>query len=321
MDFINTTPFHTLTHRAALDEDIIAMAIMCKITYDVLEDGNLKISETQDWELHQSIWESEYGPMDTDDVYTKGGIDIMVFGSAKAPKGKEVTESKVSIEVNDKTIHKVKIFGNRTWKSFLGILSISEPEPFTDIPLTLYNAFGGTAKWDGLEIPYPSNPYGKGYYYDKEQAIGNVLPNIEHYDDRITKWNSWQEPAGVTSFPILALKAKNNLVLSDDNKTIKELDSKFFNSAFPNLILEKIEIGDMITINGVTENDLFSFKIPFTDLEIDVILGEKNINRKMKIDQIGVFPDKNQVFITYRFPFRYKINAMEKRSTTLHLKK
>lgn len=320
MEFINNTSFHTLIHRASLNEDLIAMAVMCKVTYDILEDGTAKISEQQDWELHQTFWESEYGPMDTDDVYTKGGIDIMVFGSAKAPKGKTVSESDVIININDNILHKIKVFGNRTWKSFFGSLSSSAPEPFTEIPLTLNNAFGGTANWDGIEIPYPANPYGKGYYHKKEEAIGKELPNIEHYDNRITKWNSWQEPAGVASFPIMPLKAKYNLVLHDDKKTIKEVDAKFFNSAFPNLIVDKIEIGDTITIKGVTENNAFTFKIPKTDLEVDIVLGEKDIIRKMVIDQIGIVPDKGQVFLTYRFPFRYKVNALEKRSTTINLK-
>ena len=321
MDFINSTPFNTLIHRASLNDDMIAMAIMCKVTYDVLEDGSAKISETQDWELHQSMWENEYGPMDTDDVYTKGGIDIMVFGSAKAPQGKTITESEVIININNNPIHKIKIFGNRTWKSFLGSLSISSPEPFTEIPLTLNNAFGGTAKWDGLEIPYPSNPYGKGYYHKKEEAIGNILPNIEHYDNLITKWNSWQEPAGVASFPIMPLKAKYNLVLSEDKKQVERLDSKFFNSAFPQLIIKNINANDLISVKGVTEVNDFKLKIPETDLELTITLNDKTFSKKMEIDQVILLTDKSQALITYRYPFRYIVKPQEKRITTLSIKK
>ncbi|MDO6597315.1 DUF2169 domain-containing protein [Oceanihabitans sp. 2_MG-2023] len=318
MEFINNTSFHTLIHRTALDNDCIAMAIMCRITYDVLDDESLKISKDQEWGLHQTFWESEYGPMDTDDVYAKGGIDLMVFGSAKALNGLPVTESEVVVNINNKPIHKIKVYGKRTWKSFLGSLSISAPEPFTEIPLTLHNAFGGTAKWDGLEIPYPANPYGKGYYHKKEEAIGNVLPNIEHYNNRITKWNSWQEPAGITSFPIMSIKAKNNLVLNEEKSKIEKLKLKFFNSAFPELIIEEVNIMDTISIEGVTESNQFAFNIPSNNLEIDIILGDKKLKRKMNIDQIGVIPDKKKVFISYRFPFRYTINPMEIREFSLN---
>ena len=320
MEFVNNTKFHTLIHRASLNDDVIAMAVMCRVTYDILEDGTTKISNEQDWELHKTHWTSEYGPMDTDDVYSKGGVDIMIFGTAKAPHGKALKESNVIISLNKKEIYKLKVFGNRKWKSFLGILSISAPEPFTEIPLTLYNAFGGTAKWDGLDVPYPSNPHGKGYYYTKEEAIGKPLPNIEHADSLIEKWNSWQEPAGVCSFPIMPLKAKYHLVLNEEKTKIEKLDNKFFNSAFPNLIIDELKTGDCISIKGVTGGKDFNLIVPNTELEINVNLGDKVNNRRMTIDQVGILPNENKGFISYRFPFRYVVKPMEKRQTTLNHK-
>lgn len=318
MDFNNQTSFPTLIHRASSNDDIIAMSVMCRITYNI-KDGKATISEEQTWELHQDYWESEYGPMDKDDVYCRGGVDIMVFGSAKSPKGEAVTESEVKISLNKNEIHKVKIFGNRKWKSALGILSISRPEPFTEIPLNLKNAFGGTANWDGLEVPYPSNPYGKGYYQTKKEAIGGPLPNIEHYDDLINKWNAWQEPAGVCSLPILPLKAKQNVILNEDKTEIKKLDSKFFNSAFPPLIVEKIEPGDKITATGVSDNGVFEIIVPDTHLEIDIVLGDKTTKKKLEIDQVGLIPDESKIFISYIFPFKYRIVPLEKRVTSLNL--
>ncbi len=318
MEFNNQTSFPTLIHRTSVNDEITAMSVMCRITYNII-DGKATISDEQTWKLHQNHWESEYGLMDKDEVYCRGGIDIMVFGSAKSPKGKTLTESEVKISLNEKEIHKVKIFGDRVWKSFFGSMSISSPEPFTEIPLNLNNAFGGIAKYDGLEVPYPANPYGKGYYQTKEEAVGSPLPNIEHYDDLISKWNPWQEPAGVCSFPILPLKAKYNLVLNEDKTKIEKLDNKFFNSAFPPLIVEKVEQSDKITVGGVSENGPFEISIPDTNLEIEIALGEKITKKKMLIDQIGLLPNKNEIFISYRFPFKYRIVPMEKRETSLNL--
>lgn len=319
MDFINNTNFHTLIHRTALQNNTIATALMCRITYDVLEDGKTKISDKQDWKLHQTYWESEFGPMDTDDVYTKGGVDVMVFGSAEAPKGKTITEGEVVININNKPIHRIKVFGERKWKSFLGSLSISQPEPFKEIPLTLNNAFGGKSNWDGIEIPYPTNPYGKGYYQTKKEAIGNCLPNIEHFENRIKKWNSWVDPVGVASLSILPYKAKLNLELNENKTNIKKLNAKFFNSAFPELIIKTIKPEDLITINGVTETKDFSLVIPNTELETEITLGDINLNKKLQIDQIGLITDQNKAFITYRLPFKYIIKPMEKREIKLKL--
>lgn len=318
MDFDNKTIFPTLLHRCAIDDDQIAMAVMCRITYDV-KDNSATISENQEWDLYQNFWESEYGPMDKDDVYSRGGVDIMLFGSAKAPKGQSLTESEVIIYLNNQELHRVKVFGERVWNSFLGLLSKSSPEPFEEIKLSLHNAFGGVYNWDGIEIPYPSNPYGKGYYHKKEDAIGNPLPNIEHPDNLINKWKEWQEPSGMCSLPILPLKAKHNLILNEDKSGIERLDDKFFNSAFPELIVDEVSIGDTIKVDGVTGGEAFSVTIPETILEIEVLLGDTKVKRKMNIDQVGLVPDKNQIFISYRYHFRYVIKPKEKREIVLKL--
>ncbi len=319
MNFTNKTFFPSLIHRTSLDDDIIAMSVTCRITFDIAK-GKANICEEQEWELHQDYWESDYGPMDKDDVYKRGGVDIMVFGSAKTPKGKKESQVVVSIFLNKKEIHKVNVFGERRWKSFMGKLYKSDAKPFKEIALSLNNAYGGVAKWDGLDIPYPANPYGKGYYHTKEEAVGKVLPNIEHIDEPISKWREWQDPAGVGSFPILPLKSKNYLQTNDDKTKILGIDDKFYNSAFPELIVDEIKEGDEIAIEGVTGGTPFKFVIPKVNIVLSIKLGDKKTERKMIIDQVGVLPDNNQVFISYRFPFRYQIVPLEKREFILNLK-
>ena len=117
----------------------------------------------------------------------------------------------------------------------------------------------------------------------------------------------------------LCLKAKQNLILNEEKTGIERLDDKFFNSAFPELIVDEIKAGDIIRVDGVTGGEAFNITVPETTLEIDILLGETKVNRKMTIDQVGVVPDKNQVFISYRFPFRYIVKPQDKRETILSL--
>lgn len=321
MEFYNETSFSTLTHRTTIGDENIAMSAQCRVVFDVDREGNSTISETQDWELKAEYWESDFGPMDKDDVYIRGGVDVLLFGMAKAPHGTMVSQMEVEVLLNNKTVHKVNVFGNRNWNSFFGILVKSRPEPFESIPLSLQNAFGGTTEWDGLKIPYPSNPYGKGYYYKKEEAKGNALPNIEHVDDPITTWKSWQEPAGLSSFPILPVKAKHHVVLEDDNSKIKKVDDRFFNSAFPQMIVENVSAGDIFSATNVTGAEAFKFTIPELPLEIEIKVGEISKKRTMKIEQVGLLPETSQAFITYNFPFKYTLVPLEKRKTMIRLLK
>ncbi|MGJ8667117.1 MAG: DUF2169 domain-containing protein [Patiriisocius sp.] len=319
MEFYNETPFSSLTHRTTLGEENIAMSVQCRVFFDVDADGNATISDLQKWELKEDYWESEFGPMDKDNVYVRGGVDVLVFGHARAPKGQTITQTDVAVYINDKKIHAVKVFGNRTWKSILGLLSISAAEPFTSIPLTLENAFGGTTTWDGLELPYPANPYGKGYYFKKENALGNPLPNIEDIDDPITKWKSWKDPAGLCSCPILPLKAKHHLELEENNRKIKKVKDSFFNSSFPQMIVDRINPGNTVKVTNVTDRGPFFCKIPKLELEIEIKIGEAHKKRSMNIEQVGLLPDTKQIFITYNFPFKYTVVPLEKRKTMLRI--
>jgi hypothetical protein len=46
-------------------------------------------------------------------------------------------------------------------------------------------------------------------------------------------------------------------------------------------------------------------------------VGQSELVRPLAIDQIGIEPEKNRVFITYRFPFRYTLQPREPRSCVL----
>ena len=89
--------------------------------------------------------------------------DVLLKGTAYAPRGADVT-CNVTFGVGEwkKTL---RVVGPRTWKP--GALfggTATDPLPFTKMPLTWENAYGGPA--------YPTNPVGKGHG-------GSELPTVE----------------------------------------------------------------------------------------------------------------------------------------------
>jgi hypothetical protein len=318
MELINNTPYPALMFKTGLDNNQFAMSVAVRITYDIAEDGKAAISQNQDWKLSRQLWQSDYGPIESDDVFRRGGVDIIILGSAKAPNNIPVHSMEVSVKYNNKTINKVVVFGDRFWiKSFLG-MEISTPKPFTEMPITLANAYGGQADWDGVKIPFGNNPAGKGYHYAKEDYVGKALPNVENPDKLIRKYTDQPDPVGVACLPQLCEIHMRNNVLFDKEGQIEKLDPKFFNAAFPSMIVDKIKDGDRIVVTGMSVKP-FLLKIPVQKIFMKTSLGEREILKEMYIEQIGIIPDKKQAFITYRCPINYTLVPLEIRTCEISI--
>ena len=314
MELTNHTPYPAQLFRTIVDanDNIIAAAIMARVSFDCSETDAI-VSPNQEWPVSKKPWDSPYGPMADDNIFMRGGIDLFIFGSAKAPAGKPTTQMTVRAFVNNRLINAIEVFGNRTWDvGFFGT-SIQRPEPFTEMPLTLNNAYGGHDEWDGLNIPFPNNAFGKGFIWEKQNIHGKPLPNLEDPTNLIRNWNDQPDPVGFSSIPMCELKARGNI---EKNKygVITSILPKFYNAAFPSMIIDKIKPGDVIKIEGVTANGSYEFKVPSLKVSAKIEMGDVVDEKPMLIDQVGIIPDKKQAFISYRFPFRYKITPMEKRS-------
>jgi uncharacterized protein YjbI with pentapeptide repeats len=93
-----------------------------------------------------------------------------VAGTAYAPRGQAATRMAVRVRVGDleKTLH---VHGDRQWREGLTGWSITQPAPFTQMPIQLARAFGGPE--------HPANPYGTGLPPAGQSLAGIALANIE----------------------------------------------------------------------------------------------------------------------------------------------
>ncbi|HXX95311.1 MAG TPA: DUF2169 domain-containing protein [Planctomycetota bacterium] len=117
---------------------------------------------------------------DSDFAPWKQNADVLLVGSCHAPGGKPTTACRVDFGVGS-WAKSLAVIGNRQWKKTLLVSSPSDPEPFTRIPLTYGNAYGG----DG----FAKNPAGRGF----EKFF---LPNLEPLEGRITSPGDRPDPAG-----------------------------------------------------------------------------------------------------------------------------
>ena len=59
------------------------------------------------------------------------------------------------------------------------------------------------------------------------------------------------------------------------------------------------------------------FVLPHAPVRARVRVGQHGDESPLPIDQVGIDVERQQVFVTYRYPFRYVMNPLELRSCEL----
>ena len=121
----------------------------------------------------------------------KPRCDVLFNASAHAPDGQPVTDMLVAWQVG--ALRKgLRVLGPRTWRSTLGLLSLSKPEPFLSLPLHYGLAFGGTRQYskrngEVLHETNLDNPVGLGWAGPRtaSQIANTAAPSLEAMDDPV----------------------------------------------------------------------------------------------------------------------------------------
>jgi uncharacterized protein YjbI with pentapeptide repeats len=111
----------------------------------------------------------------------KPRAEVMLRGTCHTPFGKPLTECPVRFEVG-RWSKLLRVVGRRVWSDDLAGARMSEPSPFTRMPVDYAHAFGGPG--------YAANPAGMGF-------AGRELPNVEHAGAAIRARRDDPGPAGL----------------------------------------------------------------------------------------------------------------------------
>lgn len=176
--------------------------VVVKATFDIWSDGSTRLSDQQVpvhrmGKYHGKPGESSLAH-EADLLWLKPGTDVLLNGSAWAPRQRTVTSVDVELQVGPlrKTL---RVSGNREWRRGIAGAAASEPEPFEHMPITYERAFGG---WDRTSADPADhrlearNPVGTGFLTRGEGAIGTRLPNVEQPGQLMSSWKDKPEPAG-----------------------------------------------------------------------------------------------------------------------------
>lgn len=127
------------------------------------------------------------------------GSVIGLEGQAWVPDGHRRGLIDVAMQVGDLR-KQIRVFGDRVWRRG----QVSEPVPFSSIPLTHENAFGGTDHFrpdlppgPDSAVAFDANPVGKGFAGKRrgEDLDDFPLPNLEDPSRPITSLRDQPPPA------------------------------------------------------------------------------------------------------------------------------
>ena len=317
MKLDNRTPYPAHLFRGSVDEQRMFGSLAVRVTYDIVGD-QLRPAQDQPWKLSPTPWENEYGPMPHDELFYRGGVDVFVLGHARAPAGRAAAKIDVEVRVGAEFRSRLVVFGDRVWKRQGPRLVPSAAAPTRAVPLTLAHAYGGKDRWDGLDVPFPDNPDGRGFYLEEATAEGKPLPNIEDPAAPIQRWDDRPEPVGA-QITGQGFGPRLRRSVEFEGNELTTLHPTFYNHAFPRMIAPRARRGDRVSVTGVREDGPVVFYLPPSGLRARIGLEPHVHEVDPPIEQIGVEPDKLRVFVSYRYPFRYRFYPLQKRWAELVL--
>jgi uncharacterized protein YjbI with pentapeptide repeats len=161
----------------------LAVTVMTFFSFD---DPDAALKEQEMWPFVQG----ELGKdAILDGAMPKPKGEVLIWGRCFTLDAKPQVASQVGFRLGSIT-KSLNVFGDRFWERKGGVLVISEPRPFIEMPLAYSRAFGGTG--------FEQNPSGKGYAPVQlptgEQA--HPLPNIEDPLHVIGSLSDRPSPAG-----------------------------------------------------------------------------------------------------------------------------
>jgi hypothetical protein len=261
------------------------------------------------------VYENDYAPR-------KPRCDVLLNGSAYAPGGKPVERVSVSLRVGTMT-KSFEVVGNRVWKAGILYMTSTKPKPFTVMPISYDNAFGGVDKSQEDEAKfrwYPTNFAGVGYHEFTAAKFldGKPLPNTEERGQPITNPRGNYRPMAFG--PIgRAWQPRPKLAGTYDQKWLDEkfpflpddFKDKYFQSSPPDQQIDHAKGGEEVELINLTPEGKTRFRLP--GLVFPVLFSSRAGKTTVEpvVDTVVIEPDKKRFMMTWRATLALRRNIHE----------
>jgi hypothetical protein len=333
MDLQNDTRLAAHMFRGVIDEETMLAVVVCRLSCLIGSDGSLERQDLQD-PVRLAPRETPEGALEDDSAPVKPQVDVVVLGQAVSAR--PVRAMTVALQVGDRE-RELRVTGDRAWQAARGLnleraiersrrgehdpeaLVPSAPAPFRELPVTWARAFGGAARLDGGELPWPDNPDGLGYQELLEHAVGGPLPNLEEpgRGQVVTSWRDRIDAVCLAPMPMRYRARVERGIKIDEAALSFEVLPQHFLVAPAGQSFEELRPGTPIAVHGMHPDGAVAFRVPELPAELAVALGEDHVVLPCRLDTVEVWPNDRRVSFALRASFRYLYRPGESRSATL----
>lgn len=262
------------------------------------------------------VYEVDFAPR-------KHRCDVLLLGSAYAPKGRPATRVPVGIRIGDWT-KSFAVVGNRRWDARVTGIRATPPEPFVNQPISYDVAFGGVdAKHENpaKHSAFMRNPVGRGYHKQlkKEWIDGAPLPNTEELNSPVTQPDGNYlpmslGPVGRNWEPRLRYAGTYDKKWLDDVFPFlpSDFDERYYQAAPPDQHLSSDVRGQDVVLMNLTPDERRTFRLPAEEMPVHIFpkRGERE-DMQARIDTISIEPDCQRFSLTWRATRPLRKNMLE----------
>lgn len=319
MNIENTTPYVAETTVSFDSKGAEIHLVVVKGTFDITDNvENLPVAGDQ----RPLVYADEYyGDAEKSSILEaydfapfKPRTDVVLVGSAWAPRGKKAKRVDVRLQVGNLIDKALRVSGDRVWhKGAFGNWKATEPRYFTQIPLVYERSFGGVDTSDELDKNHKfhrDNLIGKGMF-SRGRAIKDrnpQLPNIE-YPNSTAKFPGQVIRTAGTSFICPQWTPRVTYAGTYDERWLEErfpflpddFDENYHQSAPIDQIVDAIEGGEEVKIFGVHQDGPIRFLIPIVDIPITFLFTKgKDVRVIPKLDTVVIWTDEGKLTLVWR---------------------
>ncbi|ALF89664.1 MULTISPECIES: DUF2169 family type VI secretion system accessory protein [Ralstonia solanacearum species complex] len=262
----------------------------------------------------------------------KPRCDVLFNASAHAPAGQPLTDLLVAWQVGP--LKKgLRVVGPRVWRKRLGLVSLTKPEPFTQMPLHYGLAFGGSRTYQKgrgdqaqeLTEAYLANPEGIGWF--GKHTTGEIdeapAPSLEALDDPIARPDGKHQPAAFSAVARHWEPRKQYAGTYDEawQKNVfpflpEDFDERFHQCAPEDQQMDYPKGGEPVTLRNLMANrDYVQFSLPALDT-VQFRVLRKDYSTEMPepvVDTLYFEPDAGRFSAVWRasVPIRRRLHEFD----------